>query len=557
MHPPTPPDVPPEPDSTATAFEAGAFREALAESLSDAVLFVDRERRIRFWNRAAEALYGWTAEEVMGRSAIELFRSEVPGSSRDAALATINTQGEWHGECIQSTKDGRRITVWSASSLCHDREGRFIGYVAVNRDISLQKAHEIRIQESARRASLLAALSHALAADAQALERVLDHITHAVCASVGDAAAILLLKPDGDTLELVAIHDPDPSHIEHIRANLTASPLRRGESLSGRVVATGEPLVMASIDPEVVRGYLKPEHRARPHLPVYGAMAMPLKVQGQTIGALTVLRFTPGRPYVEEDLHSLTPLTEHAALAIRNAQLHADLTARGQELALAVQELETFAYSVSHDLQTPLQTICLMSEVLQTDLAPFVDAQQAQMLARLGRAGRRMSTLVRSMLDLASVTRGPMHPVPVNLSKLAREIVEELAQRTPGRQVDVIIDEGLWAVGDPALLRTMLVNLLDNAWKFTGATTAARIEVGREPDGAFRVRDNGAGFNPAHAERLFKPFERLHAQTDYPGTGVGLATVQRIVQRHGGQIRADAAPGAGATFRFTLTPPRS
>jgi signal transduction histidine kinase len=218
-------------------------------------------------------------------------------------------------------------------------------------------------------------------------------------------------------------------------------------------------------------------------------------------------------------------------------------------------ELEAFAYSVSHDLRQPLRGMTGFGQILLEDYADKLDAQGKDYVQRIGAAAQRMGSLIDDLLALSRVTRGELHRERLDLSALAEAILADLRQVQPERDVEACIQPGLEVEGDPRLLRVMLENLLSNAWKFTGKTAGARIEMGRSEDGGDRiyfVQDNGAGFDMAHADKLFGAFQRLHGVDEFPGTGVGLASVQRIVHRHGGRIWAQSEPGRGATFSFTL-----
>ena len=238
-----------------------------------------------------------------------------------------------------------------------------------------------------------------------------------------------------------------------------------------------------------------------------------------------------------------------------NAQLEQRVIERTAELKNANQELESFSYSVSHDLRAPLRAIDGFSQMLQEESAGLLDERCAGHLERIREAGRRMAGLIDDLLRLSRVMRLEYSPAPVDLSALAAEIFDDLRREHPTRTVEVVIRPGLTAIGDQQMLTIALRNLLDNAWKYTGKNPAARIEfdarAGEERPEYF-VRDNGAGFDMAYAGRLFSPFQRLHSSEEFPGTGVGLATVARIVHRHHGEIRAESRPGAGATFSFTL-----
>jgi two-component system sensor histidine kinase/response regulator len=226
-----------------------------------------------------------------------------------------------------------------------------------------------------------------------------------------------------------------------------------------------------------------------------------------------------------------------------------------QALAAANSELEAFSYSVSHDLRAPLRSISGFSQALVEDEAERLDERGHDYLLRIQNATRRMSQLIDDLLSLARVSRGELQRTGARLGELARSCADVLQQTDANRKVDWIIPTDLRADADPRLLKIVLENLLGNAWKFTRKQPAARIEVGVQGGNGERVyfvRDNGAGFDMTHVGKLFAPFQRLHANADFEGTGVGLATVQRIIHRHGGRIWAEGIVGQGATFFFTL-----
>ena len=225
------------------------------------------------------------------------------------------------------------------------------------------------------------------------------------------------------------------------------------------------------------------------------------------------------------------------------------------ELLAANTELDAFAYSVSHDLRAPLRGIDGFSQVLLEDYGAQLDESGRDSLQRVRAASQRMATLIDDLLKLARVTRSEMRTELVDLSKIARDIATELHRSTPERQVDVTIAQGLEARGDVRLLRVALENLLRNSWKYTAKQPRPRIEfatVEGNGERVFMVRDNGAGFDMQYADKLFGVFQRLHSADEFEGTGVGLATVRRIITRHGGRIWAEGAVDRGATFYFTL-----
>ena len=244
-----------------------------------------------------------------------------------------------------------------------------------------------------------------------------------------------------------------------------------------------------------------------------------------------------------------------AELQELNATLESRVTARTAELTAANQELDSFVYAVSHDLRAPLRAMMGFSGVLEEDLGPTLPTEAKSHLHHIVQAGRKMSALVEGLLTLSRSARGPLQLHRVDVSALARARLAELAAADPARAVAVSVEDGLVFQGDQGLLASVVDNLLDNAWKYTGTTAQAaiRVEACQEPGyRGFSVIDNGAGFDMAHTTRLFKAFQRLHRQDEFPGIGIGLATVQRIVQRHGGHVRAQAEPGKGAAFSVFL-----
>jgi two-component system, NtrC family, sensor kinase len=231
-----------------------------------------------------------------------------------------------------------------------------------------------------------------------------------------------------------------------------------------------------------------------------------------------------------------------------------------EELKYKNQELEAFSYSVSHDLRAPLRSIDGFSHALLEDCGESLDETARGYLRRIKTAADRMSELIEDMLQLSRISRADVNRNSVDISALAQGVADELAQQNPERTVSVQVQPGLQADADPGLMKVLFENLLGNAWKFTQRAERAHIEVKAESSAEeviFSVKDNGAGFDMAYAGRLFQPFQRMHSASDFPGTGIGLATVRRVVDHHGGRIWAEGAVGSGATFSFTIPAPRS
>ncbi|MBI4267840.1 MAG: HAMP domain-containing protein [Chloroflexi bacterium] len=291
------------------------------------------------------------------------------------------------------------------------------------------------------------------------------------------------------------------------------------------------------------------------HVPLRGLIGARLfNINGQTNGFIMASDRVSGEFTEAEEM-----LVQHVAtltsLALQHIEARQVVEMRAAQLEASNRELEAFAYSVSHDLRAPLRSMEGFSSALLEDYASQLDDQGKQYLQYVRESSDLMARLIDDLLNLSRVTRTEMNYEYMDLSLLARNVVAELERIEPHRQVEVTVAPNLTAYGDRNLLRLVLVNLLDNAWKFTGKVTLAQIEMGTiENDGkpAYYVRDNGVGFDMTYADKLFQPFQRLHKASEFKGTGIGLATVQRIVRRHGGKVWAESQVGKGTTMFFTL-----
>ena len=301
-------------------------------------------------------------------------------------------------------------------------------------------------------------------------------------------------------------------------------------AISGNVVASGAAIISAAVSYDLF--FTRPYAR----LSILSADDIRMVCLLALVGLVTVIRVRFMR----------------SSLEARTRQL----ASREAELIAANKNLEAFAYSVAHDLRTPLRGISGFAEALADDYGDRLDDTGREYAARVQAGCARMATLIDDLLHLSQVTRAKMNLQDVDLSAEVTAICDQLRARDPGRQVKVTVQEGARATADRALIRSALDNLLDNAWKFTARRDGAAIEFATTPAGdapiCCYVRDNGAGFDPVYAGKLFQPFQRLHDAGEFPGTGIGLASVRRIIERHGGRTWAEGAVDGGATIYFTL-----
>jgi signal transduction histidine kinase len=255
-------------------------------------------------------------------------------------------------------------------------------------------------------------------------------------------------------------------------------------------------------------------------------------------------------------LYSMGELSRvNLELTIVKGKLEERVAARTAQLEAANRDLESFTYAVSHDLRAPLRAISGFSRVVLDDYGGRLDAEGKDLLTRIVRATQNMNQLIEDLLKISRLNQSPLTLRDANLTRIVTNIVSSLRELSPGREVAVVIEEGVTAHCDEGMIGVALTNLLENAWKFTATTPQARIEFGQCKDAAsptFFVRDNGAGFDMASKDKLFKPFQRLHSASEFPGTGIGLATVDRVVKLHSGKAWAESAPGQGATFYIQL-----
>ncbi len=377
-----------------------------------------------------------------------------------------------------------------------------------------------------------------------------------------------------------AEHDPERSisvlasagtarnYLKDFTANWTDTELGRGPA--GTAVRENRPFAVHSV---TANSRFAPWRAQAMQHGFESVLGLPVSVEGSVWGVLC-LYAAQAEAFDEEEMRLLEEMAmdlgfgietlrlrekeaaTREALQRSNEELEARVAARTAALAQSNRELEAFSYSASHDLRAPLRSMAGFAEVLHEDYGDRLDEEGRSHLQRIRRAAIRMGQLIDDLLELARISQAELNKAPLNLSGLAQDVLDDVASGSPGRSVKVTIQKGLAAECDPTLMRVALQNLLENAWKYSAQRADAEIAFGAQtlPDGrlALFVRDNGSGFDMAQAGRLFQPFVRLHGGEEYPGTGIGLATVARVIERHGGRIWAEAEKGKGATFFFTL-----
>ncbi len=338
------------------------------------------------------------------------------------------------------------------------------------------------------------------------------------------------------TKEVARIHDMDPGEATSMETGLTffhGESRKKIEAAVKDAVERGEPY---DLELEMIT--------ARGNRKWVRTIGQPVQEHGQVVKVWGSFQDISEHKRATQEIHRL------------NADLERKVIERTAELQAANRELESFSYSVSHDLRAPLRAIDGFSQAVIEDYADRLDDRGRDYLDRVRTATQHMGHLIDDLIKLARVARAEMQREAVDLSELAGSVLASLQASEPARKVDWHIEPGLTALGDASLLRVVLDNLLGNAWKFTGKQASARIEFGvlrqAGSEQAYFVRDNGVGFDMTYAGKLFGAFQRLHAMSEFPGTGIGLATVQRIIHRHGGRVWAEGATGKGATFYFTL-----
>jgi PAS domain S-box-containing protein len=502
------------------------------------VLVRSMDGRIVMWNRGAEELYGYSALEAVGKLSHDLLQTEFPQPVAQIERH-VNGNDRWEGELVHRRKDGKKVVVASVWVLHRDSRGRPSRILEANTDITERKQAEERVagqaEELSHQADELARSRQALEAQTLMLRSVLDGMSEGLVA-VDEQGKFTIWNPAAQRIVgLGAANVPPDKWSEYYGTYLpdTVTPFPLEQNPLVRAIrgeaSTAE---MFLRNPAIAEGVW------------IEASASPLKNRdGALCGGVVAFRDITGKKAAEREIQELNQGLEQRVVE-RTAQLEA-----------AKNEMESFTYSVSHDLRAPLRHIAGFVGILMEDCAPQLDPEAKRHLTRIQEGSRRMGTLVDELLALARIGRQALTYKPTHLNLLVDDVITMLTPDTEGRQVEWKIAELPKIDCDPTLVRQVFQNLISNALKYSRNRTLAVIEIGHlEESGqsTLFVRDNGAGFDMKYADKLFGVFQRLHGAEEFEGTGVGLATVQRIVQKHGGKAWAEAELGKGATFYFRL-----
>ncbi len=486
----------------------------LVEGVKDQAIFMlDPAGYIVSWHAGAECMKGYEPDEIIGQHFSRVYRAEDRAQHRpEYELEVAMAEGQVEAEGWRVGQYGVPFWAHVVITALRDEVGQVRGFVKVTRDVTENRRMEERLRASETR-------YRRLFESAQDGILILDAVTHQITDVNPFMVELLGYARDeflGKELWEIGVL-ADAAASRNAFQALQATGYIRYDDLPLQTKAG------TRRDVEFVSNvYLENGHR----------------VIQCNIRDITVRR------QAEAEIHRL------------NADLEQPVRDRTVQLDALNKELEMFNASVSHDLHAPLRQIDGFVDALRDDYAEQIEAEGVQLIRNIEASTHRMHVLIDALLALSHVSRHALEWQPVDLSALAHAVAADLQHRQPTRQVDWVIADGLTAHGDPRLLRIVLDNLLNNAWKFTTTTAQARIEFGGQtaPDGmsVCFVRDNGAGFDMALMDKLFGAFQRLHSDKEFPGTGIGLATVQRIIHRHGGRVWAEGAVDQGATFYFTL-----
>ena len=507
------------------------------------------------------------AQGIIGKTNFDLWPKEFADKYFLDDAEVIHNQQQKIFE--EQTTDGEELHwMETVKTPVFDENGNVTGTVGFARDISERKTREERIVRLTRLHELLSRVNEAIV---RVKDR--DELFASICRIAEDSSLFRLvwigmLDEKREAVIPVAYAGVEEGYTKKLIIRLDDE--RTGRGPVGTMMRTGLPVICDDIENDPIMAPWRDEALKRGYLSSSG---FPINDgNGSVIGVLNSYAgqkhfFTPEMVQLMTDLSidvtfALNAMVEReqrlkAEEEIRdlNRDLERKVLERTRQLEEVNRELEAFSYSVSHDLRAPLRSIDGFSQILAKKMDDKLDESERDYMDRVRRASQRMGQLIDDLLRLARVTRSQIKREQIDLSSIAEQVAVDLRKTEPARSVSFILQPDLTCYADPGLMRVVLDNLLGNAYKFTGKEPEARIEFGRcevKGEPAFFVRDDGAGFNMEHAQKLFGAFQRLHGMNEFSGTGIGLATVQRIIHRHHGKVWAEAKEGMGATFYFTI-----
>ena len=490
----------------------------LLEVTYDAVIVRNLQHEITYWNRGAEGLYGWRAEEILGKVPYDLLQTLFPKPRVEMEAQTMET-GYWEGELTQQRRDGSAVIVFSRWVLRRDAQGNPDGILESNRDITAKREAEESLARNEER-NRVNEISFRLL-----IEAVKDY------AIIGFDPSGMVTSWNGGAERLKGYKAEEimGQHISRLYAQEDIDTGKLEEELQ-QAAATGH------VEDQ---GW-----RVRKDGSRFWAEVVTTALRnpgGKLIGFVKIDRDITARRDSEKQIRDL----------------NLELVEQLDQLGNVNRELESFSYSVSHDLRAPLRHVDGFARILKDEYSPEIPLEASRYLDRILQGATRMGQLIDDLLNLAQIGRKELKRRKVQMGSLVKEVMAELPAEAQERSIEWRIEPLPEMNCDPGLVKIVFANLLANAVKFTRKQAAAVIEVGtRTTDGQLTifVRDNGVGFDPRYADKLFGVFQRLHRQEDFEGTGIGLVTVQRIIRRHGGEVWAESQVDAGTTFFFTLGP---
>lgn len=534
------------------AERALALQADMLASVNDAVLAFDDDLRVTYWNASAARIYGWSAEEAIGRTAAELLRSELTTEAQQAVVQELSAAGFWRGVVVHHRRDGTPIVIESATAVHHGVAGP-PQYVSVNRDITERQAVDDELRRTAQRLAGLRQLDEAVLAarhPREIAELALAHLDRVTPYDYGgvylidvERSATVLASRSKDGLDLGVMD------LSGARARLTEVAL--GAAL---IDLRGELGVAPQVAQMLAAGLR--------------TMALaPLNVGDTLIGFLGV-GWPDGAPIPADAVAHVGEVANVLAIALQTSALHEDVARHAAELEVRVSErtaqlqevndeLEAFTYTVSHDLRAPLRAMQGMSGALLEDHGPELGAEGRDFAARIVAAGARMDGLIQDLLGYSRLSRTDVKLEPVDLDDALHTALEQLHVQLSAAAAEVTVAPHLGVViGQRGILVQVLANLVGNAAKFVRPDVPPRISVSSDDPAPGRIRvlvtDEGIGIAAEYRERIFRVFERLHGQETYPGTGVGLAIVRKGVERMGGAVGVESDGSSWSRFWFEL-----